>query len=420
MSAQPRYTTPQRSPLRCDPSRRSGLRARPIHCRRCASGPWSASCSLGLPTTRDESWRYTNLRPLAAQSFVDAPRAPAGRSAAHDVAAPSGRAGARAATVLMVNGYPVLPASMDLSINGIEISSLARFISNDNPSLLSRHLQPLSDAEEARWRLLNTALFVDGLYLKINTRVAAPLVILHVATAEGPDTRRLSASHHRSRRPDRAPRSSNTTSSRARRRRCAIPPRASRSNGMRRSSTIACLQPARKPRTSIPWTSARNATAAAGSSPSRSAAAWCAHRSTRSLSEPGRPPRQLLAAGRPRGAPRRLRERRHARRAGHPQPANGARDRERHQPRDLQQQGRGRGRRRARGFAAVLPRLAAVARPPKSIRGRSWKFTPTRSSAPMARPPAGSTPTCSSTCCRAAWTARPPRACWCMRSSPMC
>ena len=33
---------------------------------------------LGLPTARDESWRYTNLRPLASQSFVDAPRAAAG------------------------------------------------------------------------------------------------------------------------------------------------------------------------------------------------------------------------------------------------------------------------------------------------------------------------------------------------------
>jgi hypothetical protein len=29
---------------------------------------------LGLPTLHDETWRYTNLRSLAAQSFVDAPR----------------------------------------------------------------------------------------------------------------------------------------------------------------------------------------------------------------------------------------------------------------------------------------------------------------------------------------------------------
>ena len=30
--------------------------------------------ALGLPTLSDETWRYTNLRSLAAQSFVDAPR----------------------------------------------------------------------------------------------------------------------------------------------------------------------------------------------------------------------------------------------------------------------------------------------------------------------------------------------------------
>ena len=29
---------------------------------------------LGIPTLRDESWRYTDLRSLAAQSFVDAPQ----------------------------------------------------------------------------------------------------------------------------------------------------------------------------------------------------------------------------------------------------------------------------------------------------------------------------------------------------------
>jgi hypothetical protein len=28
---------------------------------------------LGLPTPRDETWRYTNLRHLASHGFVDAP-----------------------------------------------------------------------------------------------------------------------------------------------------------------------------------------------------------------------------------------------------------------------------------------------------------------------------------------------------------
>jgi Fe-S cluster assembly protein SufD len=50
-----------------------------------------------------------------------------------------------------------------------------------------RFLEPPSDADQERWALLNTALFVDGLYLKITTRVPMPLVILHVATADGAD-----------------------------------------------------------------------------------------------------------------------------------------------------------------------------------------------------------------------------------------
>jgi Fe-S cluster assembly protein SufD len=49
---------------------------------------------------------------------------------------------------------------------------------------LARYLS-LSDAEQQRWTLLNTALFVDGLYLKITGRVPVPVLILHVSTADG-------------------------------------------------------------------------------------------------------------------------------------------------------------------------------------------------------------------------------------------
>jgi len=141
---------------------------------------------LGLPSTRDESWRYTNLRHLAAHGFVDAPRAPAGSLEPTASLCLLGVA-ERVATVLVVNGYPVLPSSIDLSFNGIEINSL-RELSRTDPGLVSNYLAPASDADVARWRLLNTALFVDGLYLKIGTRVETPLVILHLSTAEVPDT----------------------------------------------------------------------------------------------------------------------------------------------------------------------------------------------------------------------------------------
>jgi Fe-S cluster assembly protein SufD len=135
---------------------------------------------LGLPSSRDETWRYTNLRSLAAQSFVDAPHESVGAiepNPSLSLLDP----GDRAASLLMVNGHPTLP---DGSINGIEISSI-REISRLDPKLLRRYLEPLSDADNARWALLNTALFVDGLHLKITGQVPAPVVILHVATGDG-------------------------------------------------------------------------------------------------------------------------------------------------------------------------------------------------------------------------------------------
>ncbi len=139
---------------------------------------------LGLPTTRDETWRYTNLRSLASQSFVDAPRKMRGEIEPHASLSLLGK-GDRAASLLVVNGYPLMPMSDGL-IDGIEIYSL-RDMARLDPHTLLRFLEPLSDADQQRWSLLNTALYVDGLYLKITARVAVPLVILHVAAADGAD-----------------------------------------------------------------------------------------------------------------------------------------------------------------------------------------------------------------------------------------
>jgi Fe-S cluster assembly protein SufD len=140
--------------------------------------------SLGLPTLRDETWRYTNLRSLAAQSFVDAPQKTRNELEPNASLSLLGR-GDRAASLLMVNGHPLMPASDGL-IKDIEISSL-RDLAHHDPILLRRYLERLSDADQQRWVLLNTALFVDGLYLKITAPVATPLLILHVAAGDGPN-----------------------------------------------------------------------------------------------------------------------------------------------------------------------------------------------------------------------------------------
>src|ERR1700732_4999715 len=77
---------------------------------------------LGLPTSRDETWRYTNLRTLAAQSFVDAPRRPRGGTLPHPAPSLLGDSGG-AAPLLMINGYPSLPGAGG-AIEGMEIHSL--------------------------------------------------------------------------------------------------------------------------------------------------------------------------------------------------------------------------------------------------------------------------------------------------------
>ena len=140
---------------------------------------------LGLPSTHEETWRYTNLRSLAAQNFADAPHGTRADFDADAVLSLLDKS-EPAVAIVMVNGYPYIPEATALS-NGLQINSL-RELTRQDPSTLLRFLEPLPDAEQQRWTLLNTALFVDGLYIKIVAHAAAPLLILHVASGNGADT----------------------------------------------------------------------------------------------------------------------------------------------------------------------------------------------------------------------------------------
>jgi len=87
-----------------------------------------------------------------------------------------------ATTVVMINGCPSLKGDTSV-INGIEISSIKE-LSRVDPKSMARFFPSGTDADQRRWVLLNTALFIDGLYLKITRQVTEPLVILHVSTGE--------------------------------------------------------------------------------------------------------------------------------------------------------------------------------------------------------------------------------------------
>jgi Fe-S cluster assembly protein SufD len=138
--------------------------------------------ALGLPTARDESWRYTSLRHLAARGFVDAP--PAAPAHAGPLVLPPWIGRAEVSCVVLVNGHPDLRSIQNKPINDIEISSL-RDLSRTDPASVAARLPRTSDAEQGRWGLINTALFTDGLLLRVTAPTETPLVIVHLLTSEG-------------------------------------------------------------------------------------------------------------------------------------------------------------------------------------------------------------------------------------------
>jgi Fe-S cluster assembly protein SufD len=151
-----------------------------------ALGPWrdvamQRFVELGLPTPRDESWRYTNLRVLQGQRFAPADASPAA-AAPIDGGAAWLTDGGRLPALVLVNGLlrdepPTLPA-------GIRVRSL-RTLAAEDPARVAQLLATPQDTDLRRWELLNTALLSDGLVLEISGEQALPLCIVHQATAHG-------------------------------------------------------------------------------------------------------------------------------------------------------------------------------------------------------------------------------------------
>ncbi len=151
-----------------------------------ALAPWREAAmrrfvALGLPSIHDESWRYTNLRVLQAQRY----RAGGAQEPAHQAPADASwlTDGGRIPRILILNGQPVMSAAAADS-GDFEIRSL-RELAATEPGRLSRHLEDISDADQRRWELLNTALFTDGLYVRVKRPADTALCLVHVSSAAG-------------------------------------------------------------------------------------------------------------------------------------------------------------------------------------------------------------------------------------------
>jgi Fe-S cluster assembly protein SufD len=145
-----------------------------------------ALAARGLPTTRDENWRYTNLRPLERARFLPvaaaAVTAPPARPAAADL--PARLEGFARYTFVDGTFSPELssPAEQD----GLAVRTLRRALKGSvTITQLPRALPAPSSLPEARLALLNEAFATDTAALHASTTTGQParVELLFVALA---------------------------------------------------------------------------------------------------------------------------------------------------------------------------------------------------------------------------------------------
>jgi Fe-S cluster assembly protein SufD len=133
----------------------------------------------GLPTTRDEEWRFTSVAPIARTLFQ--PRDPSPVSEA-DVA-PWRLAGC-ASEVVFVDGVLSKALSRRGGVPGLAVESLGERVARDGEAL-SRQLTRVLWADASPFADLNTALFEDlaVVELRPGTALREPLHLLFFSSA---------------------------------------------------------------------------------------------------------------------------------------------------------------------------------------------------------------------------------------------
>jgi Fe-S cluster assembly protein SufD len=148
-------------------------------------GAIASFAELGMPTTRQEDWRFTRLTPLTETAFETVDPV-----ASLDVFEESPEMPARvigdAHRLVFVNG--VFSASLstvgELS-RGVRVSSLADVLTNE-PERLQPHLAQLADPKTRAFSALNTALACDGVVVELEADVVVkrPIHAVFIQHAE--------------------------------------------------------------------------------------------------------------------------------------------------------------------------------------------------------------------------------------------
>ncbi len=145
----------------------------------------SAFESLGLPTTKDEAWKYTDLRPALKPDYQPADASTTLTAA--DVEAYTVE-GLDAARVVIVNGrYQADLSDTSALPEAVRIGSLREAARANDPALAAAFGQHV-DVTRDGFTALNASFDLDGLFLLVPKGVAVetPIHVVHVVTAGQP------------------------------------------------------------------------------------------------------------------------------------------------------------------------------------------------------------------------------------------
>jgi Fe-S cluster assembly protein SufD len=154
--------------------------------RRAAAGAFART---GIPTTRDEEWRVTNVAQIADTPFGTAPLAAVSSEEVSHVLVP----GLAGPLLVFVDGrYAAGLSAPGPGAAGLTVSTLADTLEREPASLdphLARHAEPALHPFAA----LNTALFEDGALVTLADNTVADLPIQVVFLSTVTDTPAMSA-----------------------------------------------------------------------------------------------------------------------------------------------------------------------------------------------------------------------------------
>lgn len=138
----------------------------------------------GFPTTDDEDWKYTNVAPIAKQTFALASTTDAD-ALDETTIEPFIYEESRASRLVFVNGiFRENLSSLEAMPPGVLVSELGAALTGEHAEMLHEHLARHADDERDAFAALNTAFIESGVFISVpeGVRVESPVHLLFLST----------------------------------------------------------------------------------------------------------------------------------------------------------------------------------------------------------------------------------------------